>query len=207
MQYHSLFLDSLASVLLHPALWLPLMLLFVYVLIRNNNLQELLLIFVLLFATVLLANQGIYILQSYFSPSTLSKTAVILALNYHREGVGLLAILIPAAPAVGIFLAFLVRHRNLMLCLAAWSLLNNWTRLYLSIVSPLEWGSEFIGELLLGSLMYILFLKLHKRINSSHLVRIHAVRTLTGYSEADVRLIVLGHALTFLLIAFLAFLS
>ena len=177
-----------------------------YVLIRNNNLQELLWIFLFLFSTVVLANQGIYILQSYFSPDTLSKDMVILALNYHREGVGILASLIPAAPAMGIFLALLVRHRNLTLCLVAWSILNSWTRLYLSIVSPLEWGSEFVGELLLGTLMYLLFMRWHKRINSPHLKRKHAVRTLTGYSEADIRLIVLGHALTFLLIAFLAFL-
>lgn len=206
MQYHSLFLDSLASVLSYPALWLPLMLLFMYVLIRNNNLQELLWIFLFLFSTVVLANQGIYILQSYFSPDTLSKDMVILALNYHREGVGILASLIPAAPAMGIFLALLVRHRNLTLCLVAWSILNSWTRLYLSIVSPLEWGSEFVGQLLLGTLMYLLFMTWHKRINSPHLKRKHAVRTLTGYSEADIRLIILGHALTFLLIAFLAFL-
>ena len=204
--YHSLYLDRLACILSLPWVWLPLILLFLYMLIRNNNPQELVLILVSLLFTIVFTNQTIYLLQTFLSSPTISKTAVVLALNYHKEGAGLPATLIPAAPAVFMFLALLVRHRNLNFCLAAWAVLCSWTRQYLSIVSTTEWLSEFLVGVVIGVVFYKVYALLHQHIGIKRLHRVHALRTITGYDEADLRLLVLAHAFTFLVIGFFAFL-
>ncbi len=87
--------------------------------------------------------------------------------------------------AIAMFFALLVRSKMLIWTLFAWSMVNCWTRLYLGVHYP----SDIVCGLLLGSIVgvviYILYHKMYCRI-SPKIKYISNQYTSTGYDHDDI---------------------
>jgi undecaprenyl-diphosphatase len=188
----SLYLDHLVRTLTHTVTWVPFYLSLFYVVIKNNeNVQKILLV---------LAGAALCVLIAGTIDDTIVKPTVARWRPTHDPQIGLLVDIVDGYRggkygffsahasntfSIAIFFWWVVRSRLLTTAMVIWSFVNCWTRLYLGVHYPgdilvgLCWGA------LTGSLVYFLYLQVLRRIGtvknftSSHY-------TITGYQRNDV---------------------
>lgn len=207
----SLYADALAMTVTQTVTWLPLTLLLLYLIIRNNDLTGILCIILGFGLCILLADQ---MASTVFKPLVAryrpSQDPLLMyevdVVNGYRGGrYGFFSSHAANTMAVATFFSLLVRNRTLSLWLYIWALLNCWSRVYL--------GVHYTGDLLVGTLWGIL---VGWGVYSWGINRIPGLRqrrqlistrqgfTPGGYSTASVHLFISGIALTFLSVAFTA---
>ena len=133
----SLFLDGVAATATQTATWIPVAVVLLYVLIRNNNLRAVGTILLAIALSILLADQGASSvckprfgrLRPTHEPSIMYAIDVV---NGYRGGkFGFISSHAANTFAVATLLTLLVRGRRLAIVLFGWALLNCWTRVYL----------------------------------------------------------------------------
>ena len=188
----SLYLDSLVRTLTNGVTWIPFYLTLFYVVIKNNeNVQKIMLV---------LAAAGLCVLVAGTIDDTIVKPTVARWRPTHDPQIGLLVDIVDGYRggnygffsahasntfSIAIFFWWLIRSRLLTTAMVIWSLTNCWTRLYLGVHYPgdilvgLCWGAFS------GSVVYWLYLRVVRRLStgmsftSSHY-------TATGYLRGDV---------------------
>ena len=188
----SLYLDYLVRTLTHAVTWVPFYLSLFYLVMKNNeNVQKILLV---------LAGAGLCVLIAGTIDDTIVKPTVARWRPTHDPQIGLLVDIVDGYRggkygffsahasntfSITIFFWWLVRSRLLTTAMIIWSLTNCWTRLYLGVHYPgdilvgLCWGT------LTGSLVYWFYLRVLRRMQtakkftSSHY-------TSTGYQRSDI---------------------
>lgn len=209
---HSLFADSLAVTATQTIIWLPLILLLLYLIIRNNDLFGILGTVLALSLCILIADQ---VASSIFKPlvcrfrPTQDPHIMYLldVVNGYRGGrYGFFSSHAANTMAVATFLSLMVRHRALTIWLYSWAFVNCWTRVYL--------GVHYVGDLLVGTLWGVLvgwtIYKVWMRYCPGVKVRFarNASRvnfTAGGFSVGSVHLLVSGLAVTYLYIVMSAY--
>lgn len=209
---HSLYIDGLAWTITHTSTWIPLALLLIYVLIRNNDLMGVCITVGAIGLCILLADQmASSICKPLFERWRPANDPLLMysvdVVNGYRGGrYGFFSSHAANTMAVATFVALLMRHRLLTYWLYSWALLNCWTRVYL--------GVHYVGDLLVGSAWGIFVGWLVWRLCKSHSTTLKARRTQFacrpdftsgGYSIGTVHLFISGIALTYLAIAIKAF--
>ena len=192
----SLYLDSLVRTLTNALTWIPFYLTLFYVVIKNNeNVQKILLV---------LASAGLCVLIAGTIDDTIVKPTVARWRPTHDPQIGLLVDIVDGYRggkygffsahaantfSIAIFFWWLVRSRLLTCAMVIWSLINCWTRLYLGVHYPgdilcgLCWGA------CAGSLGYWFYLRVASRLStgmsftSSHYTK-------TGYLRSDVDVLI-----------------
>lgn len=188
----SLFLDSLVSTLTNALTWIPFYLTLFYVIIKNNeNMQKILLV---------LASAGLCALIAGTIDDTIVKPTVARWRPTHDPQIGLLVDIVDGYRggkygffsahaantfSLAIFFWWLVRSRLLTTAMVIWSLTNCWTRLYLGVHYPgdilcgLCWGA------CAGSFAYWFYLRVVSRLSTGMSFK-SSHYTKTGYLRSDV---------------------
>jgi len=188
----SLFLDTLVRTLTNGVTWIPFYLTLFYVVIKNNeNVQKILLV---------LTSAGLCVLLAGTVDDAIVKPLVGRWRPTHDPQIGLLVDVVDGYRggkygffsahasntfSIAVFFWWLIRSRLLTTAMVIWSLTNCWTRLYLGVHFPgdilvgLCWGA------IVGSAVYWFYLRVLRRLstgmsfNSSHYTK-------TGYLCSDV---------------------
>lgn len=204
----SLFFDGLAWTATSTVVWMPLALVLLYVVIRNNDFPGIFLTVCSVACCILVADQ---VASSVFKPLVMrfrpthdpELMFLVDTVNDYRGGLyGFFSSHASNTFAVATFVSLLMRRRGLTLTLFFWALFNCWTRVYL--------GVHFVGDLLVGALfglltgvaVYALHLRLAARLNPSLPVGFSAQRP---YPRRDASLLVTTFFLTCVYIALRAF--
>ena len=198
----SLFWDGVATTATATLTWIPMAIVLLYVLVRNNDLRNLGLIVVSMALCVLIADQvASGICKPLFERYRPAQDPYIMYLvdivdGYRGGKYGFFSSHASNTFSLAVFVSLLIRHRGLTCGLLSWSLLNCWTRLYL--------GVHYLGDLLVGTVfgilvgwgVYFLYKKVSKQeVDDSHRPEI---QTSTGYSPDDVYLLLSALLLTYI---------
>lgn len=208
----SLYLDHLAWLSTKTITWLPLVLVLVFVLLRNNDWRRTISIVLFLGLAILLADQmASGICKPFFARYRPSQNPELIhyidvVRGYRGGSYGFFSSHAANTMAVATFLILLVRSTTLGAYLYSWVALNCWTRVYL--------GVHYVGDLLTGLLWggivgWITYLVWNKffglRRSSRGMQGDPNIQTLGGYAVIDVNILINALILTYLFIAIAAF--
>ena len=199
---HSLFLDGLVKTLTTAATWIPLYLALFYLVLKNNDsAQKVLLIVACAGACVFLAGS----LDDLFVKPTVARwrpthdpeigMSVDVVNGYRGGSYGFFSAHASNTFSIAVFFALLVRSQVLSVALVTWSLVNCWTRMYLGVHYP---GDILCGLLWGGTVGTCVWL-LHRRFagqTDTQQTYITAQYTTTGYQTGDIDVVVCVLALT-----------
>ena len=202
----SLFLDGAASAATSTLTWLPLAMVLVYVIIRNNNLRNIIMTLLAAAVCIAIADQvasGICkpLFERFRPAQDPTLIHLVDVVNGYRGGrYGFFSSHAANTFALAMFISLVIRNKALTTGLFSWAILNCWTRLYL--------GVHFMGDILVGVLfgslvgltIYYLFRKISRvEIDTTHRSEI---QTSTGYPLEHVYLLLSVLLLTYLYILF-----
>lgn len=188
----SLYYDMLMSILTNALTWVPLHLSLFYIVLKNNeNIQKILLV---------LAGAGLCLLFAGAVDDSIVKPLVARWRPTHDPEIGMLVDIVDGYRggrygffsahaantfSIAIFFCWLVRSRLLSCTLIVWSLVNCWTRLYLGVHYP---GDILVGLLwgaVVGTAVYFLFYLRLVRHFSAKMAYVSSYYTVTGYQRVD----------------------
>lgn len=146
---HSLYLDVFAWSATHIQVWIPFLLVIVYVLFKEHDFSHFCFILGAAIFCVVISDQ---IASSIFkpliarwrpthSPQIMHLTDVVA--GYRGGYFGFFSSHAANTFSIATFLSLVFRNRNISLSLFAWAILNCWTRIYL--------GVHYFGDLLTGA--------------------------------------------------------
>lgn len=144
----SLYVDHLAWLATSTLTWLPVGVVLLYVIIRNNDMRNILSIVLFLGIALLLADQvASGICKPYFARPRPARElelmqAVDIVNGYRGGKYGFFSSHAANTMAIATFLARLIRNRALNVSLFFWVFLNCWTRIYL--------GVHYVGDITVG---------------------------------------------------------
>ena len=181
---NSLFWDGFMWVATSTYIWIPTAIILLYIIIKNNKIQETLLTIAMIALVITLADQ---IASGVCKP------------YFHRFR--------PTQdPDIMYILSLLFKNKSLTFMLIFWATLNSYSRIYLGVHYP---GDILFGTLagcLIGYLMYLLYSFIHKRI--FHQPRcISNKYTASGYLINDINLLFTVLLLTYFMIILLGFIT
>lgn len=165
----SLFWDGFMWVATSTVVWLPVAVILLYIIIKNNKLQETLLIIAMIALVITLADQiASGICKPFFARYRPTQDPDIMYMvdivNGYRGGrFGFISSHAANTFAVTVFLSLLIRRYSLTFMLVAWALLNSYSRIYLGVHYP---GDILFGTLegcAVGYLVYLLYRFIQKK--------------------------------------------
>ncbi len=187
----SLYLDMLMRTLTNAWTWVPLYISLFYIVLRNNeNVQKILLV---------VLGAGLCVLLAGTVDDVIVKPTVARWRPTHDPQIGLLVDIVDGYRggkygffsahaantfSLAIYFCWLVRSRLLSTTLVIWSLTNCWTRIYLGVHYPgdilvgLTWGA------IVGTVAYFVYKRLARRF-SNNMTYISTHYTSTGYQRSD----------------------
>ena len=201
---HSLLVDGMAWTATQTTTWLPLAVVLLYVVIRNNELGGALRIIIGIALSILVADQ---VASSLFKPLVARfrptndpqiMYLVDVVRGYRGGQYGFFSSHAANTFAVATFVSLAVRSRSMAAALFSWALLNCWSRVYL--------GVHYVGDLTVGAIWgaltgYAFYRLLVRRPAAAPTVpprgNAHSVPTpFTPYSPRTVRVFVFSLLLT-----------
>ena len=208
----SLFLDRLAVIATSTWTWMPIALVLLYVVLKNNSRRNVITVLIFVALCILFADQvASGICKPYFERLRPARELNLLqhidVVNGYRGGMyGFFSSHAANTFAVATFVSLLIRSRGLTFLLYSWALLNCWTRLYL--------GVHYIGDILIGVLwglfVGISLFVVWRRWVCDNIVSSSTARTgmITsgGYQVNDVMWLTFSILLTYVIIIIISFL-
>ena len=213
----SLYIDGLAWYVTQTSTWLPLILVFLYIVIKNNDLSGVFRVVAGIALCILLADQ---VASSVFKPlvarwrptnDPIIMYMVDVVRGYRGGSYGFFSSHAANTMAVATFLAFLVRNRQFSIWVYSWSLFNCWSRIYL--------GVHYFGDLLVGCLwgglvgwsMYRLIVYKYNvkmlqqnQLCENGIAKVNVVPSQSGYSISSIHCFIVALWLTYFYIIFRA---
>ena len=211
----SLFWDGCMKIYTTIAIWIPLLLLLMYILIKNNSFKDFLLLVLVIAAVVgctdLIISSGIC--KPFFErwrptydPELMYLVDVVDEIRGGKYGFTSSH----AANSFGIatFLLLLVKNRALTVSMIIWAVMNAFTRIYLGVHYP----GDIIAGTLIGVIVGWGVYRLYRYImtrqkHNKHRDWISSQYTKSGYLVSDIYLFLLVMYGTFAAIPLISFLS
>lgn len=193
---HSSFIDCLAILLTNGLTWIPLYLVMLFVVVRNNESIPQIVIILGSIALCLLLTAGVdagivkpmvHRLRPLNDPAIspmLTLTKGMAASDYSFFSAHAANTMVVAT-----FFSLLLRNIWSTVALFCWSLLNCWTRIYLCMHYPSDIAAGLLWGMIVGCIVYSLYLWLHKKV-SPRLHFISSAYTRTGYAHSDIFLMI-----------------
>jgi undecaprenyl-diphosphatase len=208
----SIFWDGCMKVYTTISIWIPLILILLYILIKNNSFKDFLLLF---FAIILVVtctdviSSGIC--KPFFERWRPTHDPELMYLVDVVDGIrgkdyGFTSSHAANSFGIATFLILLIKNRALTISLLIWASLNAFTRMYLGVHYP---GDILVGTMIgviVGWLIYRFYryiIRLQKR--NSHRDWISTQYTKTGYLVSDIYLFLLVMYGTFVAIPLISF--
>lgn len=165
----SLFWDGFMWVATSTSIWVPTAIVLLYIIIKNNKLQEALFTIVMLALVITVADQiASGFCKPFFGRFRPTQDPYIMYLvdivNGYRGGrYGFISSHAANTFAVAVFLSLVIKRTSLTFMLLIWAMLNAYSRIYLGVHYP---GDILFGTLegcLTGYLFYLLYKFIKKR--------------------------------------------
>ena len=208
----SLFWDGVMKVYTSMVVWFPLALMLLYVLIKNNNMKDFLLLLLMIAIVATLTDTiSSGICKPFFERWRPTRDPVLMyivdTVTETRGGkYGFTSSHAANSFGIAVFVMLLIKNRALSISLILWASMNAFTRIYLGMHYP----GDIIGGTIIGVTVgwgiYRLYTYIQKRIK--HNVRrdwISSQYTKSGYRVSDVYLLLIAMYSTFVAIPIIAF--
>ena len=208
----SLFWDGCMKVYTSMAIWAPLFLALVYVLIKNNNIKDFLLLLLMVGAVIGLTDLiSSGICKPFFERWRPTRDPVLMYLvdvvNETRgKDYGFTSSHAANSFGIATFIILLIKNRTLSFSLIIWASFNAYTRIYLGVHFPGDILAGTAIGVLTGWCVYMLYNYIKKRQQQN--VRrdwISGQYTRSGYLVSDVYTLLLVMYTTFALIPIISF--
>jgi undecaprenyl-diphosphatase len=210
----SIFWDGCMKLYTTMSIWIPLILVLFYILVKNNSFKDFLLL-LLFIALLVLCTDGISsgICKPFFERWRPTRDPELMYLvdvvdNIRGGKYGFTSSHAANSFGIATFLILLIKNRVLSISLIIWASINAYTRIYLGVHYP---GDIICGTLigvLSGWGVYSLYsFILKKQKNHKHRDWISTQYTKTGYLVSDIYLLLLVMYGTFISIPLLSFLN
>ncbi len=198
----SAFLDYFALTVTDALVWIPMFLALAYMIIKNNDNMQQILVFFCCLAFMMLLSAGVCniivkpLVERVRPCNTPEiKYLVQIAGDYHAKDFSFFSSHAANTMAVTAFMTMVVRSRRLFMTLFTWFLINIWSRLYL--------GQHFLTDITVGTmwgivsaiLAYYIYDKVYGRITEKKAF-ISEQYTVTGFAISDVNIVVTVFMLT-----------
>ena len=206
---NSLYMDGVMKIYTSTVVWLPVALVLLFVVLKNNSPRGALLSVLAEALTVVATDQAsshlikplVARLRPCNDPTFMH---LVDTFNSYRSG-GYSFTSSHACNSFGLFaiISLIIRNRALSLSLLLWAVLNSFSRIYLGVHFP---GDILCGAVLgsvIGVLVYLIYGFIRKKIEFSS-VRITANYTKSGYLVSDVQLMTTAIYVTFTFISIYA---
>ncbi|MBR4312116.1 MAG: phosphatase PAP2 family protein [Bacteroidaceae bacterium] len=206
---NSLYLDGVMKIYTSTVVWIPVALVLLFVVLKNNSPRGMLLTILAVALTVVATDQAsshlIKPLVARLRPShDPSFMHLVDTFNDYRSG-GYSFTSSHACNSFGLFaiISLIIRNRALSLSLLFWAALNSFSRIYLGVHFP---GDILCGTILgctIGTAMYFIYAYISKKVEGTS-KRITDNYTRSGYLVADVQGITASIYATFAFISIYA---
>ncbi len=207
----SLFWDGFMWVTTSTYIWIPLAIVLLYIIIKNNKMQESLMIIVMLALVITMADQiSSGFCKPFFErfrptqdPELMYQIDIV---NGYRGGrYGFVSSHAANTFAVALFLSLLIKSRSLALVLFTWASLCTYSRIYLGVHYPGDILFGTIVGLFSGGVIYLLYRYLRKKFfGTNRYISNHY--TSSGYLTTDIQIIHICFLLTFFAVILLGIL-
>ncbi|MDD7318668.1 MAG: phosphatase PAP2 family protein [Prevotella sp.] len=191
----SLYVDGLMMLLTNALVWIPLYLVLIFVIIKNNEtMPQILLAIGAAVACVLLTAIAADVLaKPYFerwrpTNDPIIKYGIDTVGGIRENNFGFFSAHAANTMGIAVFVSLLFRSRMLSWLMVLWSLLNGYTRLYLGVHYPGDVIVGFLFGALVGFLTYMTYKKIYVKI-STNMNYVSSQYTSTGYNHSDIHLI------------------
>lgn len=190
----SLFWDGFMWVTTGTYIWIPLAIALLYVIVKNNKIQEAVLAIVMIALVITMADQiASGFCKPFFErfrptqdPELMYKIDIVNGFRAGRYGF----ISSHAANSFGLalFLSLLIKCRSLSFILFTWAALNAYSRIYLGVHYPGDILFGTLVGLMSGGIMYLIYKRLQNKF-FGYSRFISNQYTKSGYLISDIRII------------------
>ncbi len=210
----SLFWDGCMSLYTTTIIWMPLLLVLIYVLIKNNNIKDfffLIAMLAIVFLTTDFLSSGICKpLFARLRPAYDPELMYIVDVVNEMRSYDFSFTSSHAANSFGIatFVMLLMKNKALSFSLMLWAAINAYTRIYLGVHYP----ADIIAGTLIGTVTGFLLYRLYVYIKNMKQRNIHrdwisSHYTRSGYQVSDIYLLLMTLYATFALIPIISFIT
>lgn len=204
----SLFWDGFMWVATSTYIWIPTAAILLYIIIKNNKIQEALLVIFMIALVITLADQiASGLCKPFFQRFRPTQDPDIMYMvdivNGYRGGrYGFISSHAANTFALTVFLSLLIRRASLTVMLILWASINAYSRIYLGVHYPGDILFGTIEGCLVGYLVYLLY-KFLKKTFFYQPTCISNQYTLGGYLKSDINLLCTVLIITYFIIIIL----
>lgn len=206
----SLYADGLMMAITSTITWIPVGLVLLYILLKNNNMNmpRFLLVFLMLALCVFISDQLSNLCKAFFERWRPARDPYIMYLvdvvNDYRAGrFGFFSAHAANTMSIAVFLSLLFRQKRMTFLLLSWTLLNGYSRIYLGVH---YFGDVMVGftvGVIVGYMLKLLYNKICRLLNFSP-NGISSEYTSGGYLAKDVNLLASVLVSTYAVVAVVA---
>lgn len=208
----SLFWDGCMLVYTSMGVWIPLAIMLLYVLLKNNNIKDFFLLIVLIAVVATLTDTiSSGICKPFFERWRPTNDPMLMyavdVVNETRGGrYGFTSSHAANSFGIAMFVSLLIRNRALSVSLMIWASMNAFTRIYLGVHYPGDILAGTLIGIVVGGLAYRLYVYIqnHKR-RTARRDWISNHYTKSGYLVSDVYLLLMFMYATFVAIPIISF--